>query len=153
MKVFVDIQRFTDGLTMLLRRHVSVAVANVTCISSYITPIVDMIVKSENNPVHELCDMLDDTFIPDDVASKFAVREVARLEDQLKEAIRYYRHNRGCVVYAHVVSDAHCVVEIDDLHSRLTAPPRLTDEERYLNELKLVVRDGGYVPERLRRLL
>lgn len=153
MKLFVDIVSFTDGLTALLRKYVDVSVANVTCISSYITPVVDMIVKSENNPVYELCDMLDDTFIPPDIASKFAVREVAKLAGQLTKAIDFYRHAHGCVVYAHVVSDAHCIVEIDEMYSRYTQPPKITDEDLYLMEMKRVINDGGYVPERLRRLL
>jgi hypothetical protein len=98
-------------------------------------------------------DMLSETFIPEAVASRFAMREIHRIERQLEKAITYYRHNHGCVVYAIVISDAHCMVEIDNLHARYTAPSRITDEERYLGELRQTVSDGGYVPERLRRLL
>lgn len=154
--IIIDIEPLTLKIKELIYRFRGVQFVVLSDIRKEAEPFVERIAKNRLNDAQELLgEFLEDCDVPDKYTSLLIDKECRRIARLLEPITSRYKRVPYGAVYAHAPSEIDCIILLDEHGDTPSDRHRIekTPDELFLMQLEEDIKNGDYVPERLRRLL
>lgn len=154
--IIIDIEPLTITIKDFIYRYRGVQFVGLNDIRKEAEPFVERIAKDRINDAQEfLGQFLEDCDVPDKHANLLISKESKRISRLLDSITSRYKRVPYGAVYAHAPSENDCIVLLDEIGNKpsIVKPVEKSADELFLMQLEEDIKNGDYVPERLRRLL